>query len=64
VNVSSLSAQQVAAGLDLGASLRAPAYSVAKYMLNALGARATAGILRAGRRRTLRMPIQFNIDDD
>ncbi|MFD7593741.1 SDR family NAD(P)-dependent oxidoreductase [Kitasatospora sp. NPDC059812] len=36
VNVSSLSAQQIATGLDLGASLRAPAYSMAKYMLNAL----------------------------
>jgi NAD(P)-dependent dehydrogenase (short-subunit alcohol dehydrogenase family) len=36
VNVSSLSALQVATGLDLGASLRAPAYSMAKHMLNAL----------------------------
>ncbi|MER8099241.1 SDR family NAD(P)-dependent oxidoreductase [Kitasatospora sp. NPDC094016] len=36
VNVSSLSAQQIATGLDLGASLRAPAYSMAKYLLNAL----------------------------
>ncbi|MGW3285345.1 SDR family NAD(P)-dependent oxidoreductase [Streptomyces sp. NPDC001002] len=36
VNVSSLSAQQIATGLDLGAPLRAPAYSMAKYMLNAL----------------------------
>ncbi|MXQ64266.1 SDR family NAD(P)-dependent oxidoreductase [Actinomadura rayongensis] len=36
VNVSSLSALQVATGLDLGASLRAPAHSMAKYMLNAL----------------------------
>jgi NAD(P)-dependent dehydrogenase (short-subunit alcohol dehydrogenase family) len=36
VNVSSLSALQIATGLDLGASLRAPAYSMAKYMLNAL----------------------------
>jgi NAD(P)-dependent dehydrogenase (short-subunit alcohol dehydrogenase family) len=36
VNVSSLSALQVATGLDLGASMRAPAYSMAKYMLNAL----------------------------
>lgn len=46
VNVSSLSALQVATGLDLGASLRAPAYSMAKYMLNALTrvlARAFAG---------------------
>lgn len=38
VNVSSLSALQVATGLDLGASLRAPAYSMAKHMLNALTA--------------------------
>lgn len=38
VNVSSLSALQVAPGLDLGASMRAPAYSMAKYMLNALTA--------------------------
>jgi NAD(P)-dependent dehydrogenase (short-subunit alcohol dehydrogenase family) len=36
VNVSSKSAQQIATGLDLGAPLRAPAYSVGKYMLNAL----------------------------
>jgi NAD(P)-dependent dehydrogenase (short-subunit alcohol dehydrogenase family) len=36
VNVSSKSAQQIATGLDLGAPLRAPAYSVAKYMLNVL----------------------------
>ncbi len=36
VTVSSLSALQIATGLDLGASLRAPAYSMAKYMLNAL----------------------------
>ncbi|NDZ77810.1 SDR family NAD(P)-dependent oxidoreductase [Streptomyces sp. SID10853] len=36
VNVSSLSAQQIATGLDLGAPLRSPAYSIAKYMLNAL----------------------------
>ena len=36
VNVSSLSAQQIATGLDLGAPLRAPAHSMAKYMLNAL----------------------------
>lgn len=38
VNISSLSAQQIATGLDLGASLRAPGYSMAKYMLNALTA--------------------------
>jgi NAD(P)-dependent dehydrogenase (short-subunit alcohol dehydrogenase family) len=38
VNVSSLSAQQVATGLELGASMRSPAYSMAKYMLNALTA--------------------------
>ncbi|MFD7031530.1 SDR family NAD(P)-dependent oxidoreductase [Streptomyces sp. NPDC059917] len=36
VNVSSLSAQQIATGLDLGAPLRSPAYSMAKYTLNAL----------------------------
>jgi NAD(P)-dependent dehydrogenase (short-subunit alcohol dehydrogenase family) len=36
VNVSSLAAQQVATGLDLGAPMRSPAYSMAKYMLNAL----------------------------
>ena len=36
VNVSSLSAQQIATGLDLGAPMRSPAYSMAKYMLNAL----------------------------
>lgn len=36
VNVSSRSAQQIATGLDLGAPLRAPAYSMAKYMLNVL----------------------------
>lgn len=36
VNVSSLSAQQIAAGLDLGAPLRSPAYSMGKYTLNAL----------------------------
>ncbi|MDX3372523.1 SDR family NAD(P)-dependent oxidoreductase [Streptomyces sp. ME02-6987-2C] len=36
VNVSSLSAQQIATGLELGAPLRSPAYSMAKYMLNAL----------------------------
>jgi NAD(P)-dependent dehydrogenase (short-subunit alcohol dehydrogenase family) len=36
VNVSSTSALQLATGLDLGASLRAPAYSMAKHMLNAL----------------------------
>ncbi|MER5549410.1 SDR family NAD(P)-dependent oxidoreductase [Streptomyces sp. NPDC002589] len=36
VNVSSLSALQIAIVLDIGASLRAPAYSMAKHMLNAL----------------------------
>jgi NAD(P)-dependent dehydrogenase (short-subunit alcohol dehydrogenase family) len=36
VNVSSKSAQQIATGLDLGAPLRAPAYSMAKHMLNVL----------------------------
>jgi NAD(P)-dependent dehydrogenase (short-subunit alcohol dehydrogenase family) len=43
VNVSSTSALQLATGLDLGASLRAPAYSMAKHMLNAL----TVGLARA-----------------
>lgn len=43
VNVSSISALQLATGLDLGASLRAPAYSMAKHMLNAL----TVGLARA-----------------
>ncbi|MEU6466649.1 SDR family oxidoreductase [Streptomyces sp. NPDC046976] len=38
VNVSSLCAQQIAAGLDLGAPLRSPAHSMAKYTLNALTA--------------------------
>ncbi|MFY4722971.1 SDR family NAD(P)-dependent oxidoreductase [Streptomyces sp. LaBMicrA B280] len=38
VNVSSLCAQQIATGLDLGAPLRSPAYSMAKYTLNALTA--------------------------
>jgi len=36
VNVSSVSALQIATGLDLGASLRAPAHSFAKHTLNAL----------------------------
>ncbi|WP_422748469.1 SDR family NAD(P)-dependent oxidoreductase [Mycobacterium sp. WMMD1722] len=36
VNVSSVSAQQIASGLDLGAPLRAPAYSMAKYNLTVL----------------------------
>ncbi|WP_269854813.1 SDR family NAD(P)-dependent oxidoreductase [Streptomyces sp. RPT161] len=36
VNVSSISAQQIATGLDLGASLRAPAHSFAKHTLNVL----------------------------
>jgi NAD(P)-dependent dehydrogenase (short-subunit alcohol dehydrogenase family) len=36
VNVSSRSALQIATGLDLGASLRAPAHSMAKHMLNVL----------------------------
>jgi NAD(P)-dependent dehydrogenase (short-subunit alcohol dehydrogenase family) len=36
VNVSSVSALQIAAGLDLGASLRAPAHSFAKHMVNVL----------------------------
>lgn len=36
VNVSSVSAQQIAVGLDLGASLRAPAHSFAKHALNVL----------------------------
>ncbi|MGQ4510729.1 SDR family NAD(P)-dependent oxidoreductase [Streptomyces sp. DW26H14] len=36
VNVSSVSAQQIATGLDLGAGLRAPAHSFAKHTLNVL----------------------------
>ncbi|WP_424215702.1 SDR family oxidoreductase (plasmid) [Streptomyces sp. BI20] len=36
VNITSQSAQQIATGLDLGAPLRTPAHSMAKYMLNAL----------------------------
>jgi NAD(P)-dependent dehydrogenase (short-subunit alcohol dehydrogenase family) len=36
VNVSSLSSQQVATGLDLGAPMRAPAHWMAKCMLDAL----------------------------
>ena len=36
VNVSSVSAMQISAGLDLGASLRAPAHSFAKHTLNVL----------------------------
>jgi NAD(P)-dependent dehydrogenase (short-subunit alcohol dehydrogenase family) len=36
VNVSSVSALQIAADLDLGASLRAPAHSFAKHTLNVL----------------------------
>jgi NAD(P)-dependent dehydrogenase (short-subunit alcohol dehydrogenase family) len=36
VNVSSISALQLATGLDLGANLRAPAHTMAKHMLNAL----------------------------
>lgn len=36
VNVSSVAAQQIATGLDLAASLRAPAHSLAKYLLNVL----------------------------
>ena len=36
VNVSSVSALQIATGLDLGASLRAPAHSFAKHVLNVL----------------------------
>ncbi|WP_279582211.1 SDR family NAD(P)-dependent oxidoreductase [Fodinicola feengrottensis] len=36
VNVSSLAAQQVAVGLDLGEPMRSPAYAMAKYLLNAL----------------------------
>lgn len=46
VNVSSLAAQQVDTGLDLGAPMRSPAYSMGKYTLNALTrilARALAG---------------------
>ncbi|GAA2682534.1 SDR family NAD(P)-dependent oxidoreductase [Streptomyces lunalinharesii] len=36
VNVSSVCAQQIATGLDLGASLRAPAHSFAKHALDVL----------------------------
>ena len=36
VNVSSVAALQITAGLDLAASLRAPAHSFAKYLLNVL----------------------------
>lgn len=36
VNVSSLSAMQIATGLDLGENLCAPAHSITKYMLDAL----------------------------
>ncbi|WP_028922150.1 hypothetical protein [Pseudonocardia acaciae] len=36
MNVSSVSALQVATGLDLGASPRAPAHSFAKHTLNVL----------------------------
>lgn len=36
VNVTSISALQIATGLDLGAPLRAPAYSMGKFMLNVL----------------------------
>jgi NAD(P)-dependent dehydrogenase (short-subunit alcohol dehydrogenase family) len=39
VNVSSVAALQITAGLDLDASLRAPAYSVAKYLLTVLTAK-------------------------
>ncbi|GHF86260.1 short-chain dehydrogenase [Amycolatopsis bartoniae] len=38
VNVSSVSALQIATGLDLGAELRAPAHSFAKHALNVLTA--------------------------
>jgi NAD(P)-dependent dehydrogenase (short-subunit alcohol dehydrogenase family) len=38
VNVASISAQQIATGVNLGAPLRAPAYSIAKFMLNVLTA--------------------------
>jgi NAD(P)-dependent dehydrogenase (short-subunit alcohol dehydrogenase family) len=36
VNVSSVAAMQITAGVDLAASLRAPGYSFAKYLLNVL----------------------------
>lgn len=36
VNVSSVAALQITAGLDLAASLRAPAHSIAKYLLTLL----------------------------
>src|SRR5882757_7461148 len=47
VNVSSKSAQQIATGLDLGAPLRAPGYSIAKYMLNVLTTTMARGIVWA-----------------
>jgi len=39
VNVSSAAALQITAGVDLAADLRAPAYSIAKYLLTVLTAK-------------------------
>ncbi|MGW7533205.1 SDR family NAD(P)-dependent oxidoreductase, partial [Amycolatopsis sp. NPDC054798] len=55
VNVSSVSALQISTGLDLGASLRAPAHSFAKHALNTL-----TGVLAAALRDT---PILVNAVD-
>ncbi|MFD2470226.1 SDR family NAD(P)-dependent oxidoreductase [Amycolatopsis silviterrae] len=55
VNVSSISALQISTGLDLGASLRAPAHSFAKHALNTL-----TGVLAAALRDT---PILVNAVD-
>lgn len=42
VNVSSVAALQITAGLDLAASLRAPAHSLAKYLLGVLTSKIAA----------------------
>ncbi|WP_406636947.1 SDR family NAD(P)-dependent oxidoreductase [Amycolatopsis sp. WGS_07] len=55
VNVSSVSALQISTGLDLGASLRAPAHSFAKHALNTL-----TGVLASALRNT---PILVNAVD-
>ncbi|WP_134664962.1 MULTISPECIES: SDR family NAD(P)-dependent oxidoreductase [unclassified Amycolatopsis] len=55
VNVSSVSALQISTGLDLGASLRAPAHSFAKHALNTL-----TGVLASALRGT---PILVNAVD-
>ncbi len=55
VNVSSVSALQISTGLDLGASLRAPAHSFAKHALNTL-----TGVLASALRET---PILVNAVD-